>query len=153
MKNKSTPSVTAVVPAYNEEKNIRQLLTVLIHSPSIDEIICVNDGSTDNTLKEIPKNSHIRLINLRKNHGKGYAIAKGIRDSKGEIVLFVDADLQYLTEKHIIQLVTPLIRKTHEVAIGYPTYSNNFFNKKIDRMLQIVSGERAYFKKDLEPIL
>lgn len=153
MKNKSARSVSAIVPAYNEERNIKEVLRVLLHSPSIDEIICVNDGSTDRTLKEIPTDARIHLINLRKNHGKGYAIAKGVQNSQGEIILFIDADLQFLTEQHITQLLTPLIDKDCDGSVGYPSYSNHFINKKVARMVQIVSGERAYYKKDLQPIL
>ena len=145
--------ITAIIPAYNEGKYVRGVLTVLTKSIYIDEVICVNDGSTDNTLQEIQKVKKVSIINLKKNHGKGYAIAKGIEKSNGDIILFIDADLQFLNEKHIHKLIDPLIKKKSDVSSGYPTFDENILVKKIDTALRSISGERAYFKRDLLPIL
>lgn len=140
--------ITAIVPAHNEERHIYDVLTALSHSSLLDEIICVNDGSTDSTLKQIKKVKKVLSITLRKNHGKGYAIAKGIQKSTGDILLLFDADLQYLNENHISQLLHPLIKHEYDISLGYPTYYKSF-----DKMMNFVTGERAYFKKDLIPLI
>lgn len=137
--------VSAIVPAYNEEKTLSAVLDVLIASSNIDEIICVNDGSTDKTANIIRSRPKIVGIHLRKNYGKAYAIAQGIEKAKGDIVLFIDADIFGLTDKNIQQLINPLKNGRFDCVIGY----------RCSRMEATVgvpfSGERAYFKKDLLP--
>lgn len=139
--------ISAIVPAYNEEKNISNLLKKLLRSKYVNQIICVNDGSTDNTLKKIKQIRGITIINLEKNHGKGYAIAQGIKKAKGDIVVFIDADLVGLNDACIKNLILPLVKQEYEATIGYPAYNN------LDELFKPLSGERAYFKKDLLPFL
>lgn len=139
--------VSAIVPAYNEENYIYNNLKTLTESHYIDEVICINDGSTDNTLKQIKKIKSVKLINLKKNYGKAYAISKGIKKSKGDVIVFFDADLSGLNDNHIKKLVYPLLKKKYDGVIGYPC-----FNKldKFDKLFKPLTGERAYFKKDIE---
>lgn len=143
--NKYTISV--IVPAYNEEKTISHVLKSLVNSLLIEEIIFINDGSSDNTLSIIKNFKKIILINLKKNHGKGYAITKGIEKSKGDIVVFIDADLIGLNDSHLKKLINPLLLGERDVVIGYPT------GIKADKLFLPLSGERAYWKKDLYPYL
>jgi glycosyltransferase involved in cell wall biosynthesis len=139
--------ISAIIPAYNEEKTILQLLTSVKKYPHINEIICVNDGSKDRTLSIIKEIPGIKIVNLRENHGKGYAIAKGIEKTTGDIVIFIDADLVGLSDKNINKLITPLLLGKYQASIGYPS------NNNLDRLFKPLSGERAYFKKDLLPYI
>ena len=139
--------VSVIVPAYNEEKKISHVLKSLVNSLLIDEIIVINDGSSDKTLSIIKKFKKALLINLKKNHGKSYAITKGIEKSKGDIVIFIDADLTGLNDSHIEKLINPLITGKKDVVIGYPNYIN------ADKLFLPLSGERSYWKKDLLPYL
>jgi glycosyltransferase involved in cell wall biosynthesis len=143
--NKHTISV--IVPAYNEEKKINQVLRPLVNSILIDEIIVINDGSSDNTLSVIKRFKKIILINLKKNHGKSYAIVKGIEKTKGNIIVFIDADLTGLNDSHLEELINPLISRKKDVVIGYPNYI------KADKLFLPLSGNRAYWKNDLVPYL
>ena len=137
--------VSVLVPAHNEEKRIGAVLDTLLESPDVDEVICINDGSKDKTEEICKSKKGVTLISLEKNYGKAYAIVQGIQKAKGEIILFVDADLIGLTVENIHDLVAPLEEKTYEVSIGYRT-------AVIDRiMFMPLAGERAYFKKDLLP--
>ncbi|HLB60436.1 MAG TPA: glycosyltransferase [Patescibacteria group bacterium] len=144
MRNKVSKrlSVSAIVPAYNEEKNIAGVLSVLTKSPMIDEVIAVNDGSTDRTADIIRSFPSVTDVSFRKNHGKGHAIASGIGRARGDIVLFIDADLVNLTERHIRRFVNPLLEKNADGVIGY-------MDKLSDKVFRPLSGERAYFRKDL----
>lgn len=138
--------ISVIVPAYNEEKKIGDVLQFLTQSNLIDEIIVINDGSTDKTLNIIKTFKKIKLINFINNHGKSYAIVKGIEKSQGYIILFIDADLTGLNDSHLEKLIKPLISGKKDVVIGYP-------NEKKDQIFRPISGERAYFKKDLIPYL
>lgn len=97
MKNRA---ISVVIPCYNEEKTIQKNL-LKIHSYLKDrfgvfEMIVVNDGSTDGTLKEIKKiqdDLHFRIIDNRVNEGKGKVVKQGILESSCEFVMFLDADL------------------------------------------------------------
>ena len=142
-------SVSAIVPIFNEEKTITNVVKTLLKSNLIDEVICVNDGSTDKSLAILKKfKNKIKLLNLRKNHGKGFALAAGIKKAKGEIIVFIDADLTTLLDDHIKALLEPILEGEARSVLGYSTkrwYLPNFFSS--------LSGERAYYKKDLVPYL
>lgn len=141
------PLIAAIVPAYNEQKNIHAVLNTLVQSKHLDEIICINDGSTDNTLEIIKKVQDVKLINFEQNHGKAHAIAKGVATTNADLVVFIDADLSGLTDKSIKSLIDPLVTGGFDATVGYPIYY------KLDHIFKPVSGERAYFKKDLLPHL
>ncbi len=136
-------TVTAIVPAYNEEKNIRHVLESLKEAKRVDEIICVNDGSTDKTLLEIESVDGIKIIDMPKNSGKSKAVVAAIREAKGDIVVFIDADLKGTINTAADALVSPLLDEDYDVTVGYPL-ANQF-----DKFFRPLSGERAYFKKDI----
>ncbi len=148
MKPKKPPVVTAIVPAYNELPRIDDVLKFLLDSPDVDSVICVDDGSTDGTSAMITDRfPAVKLITLAENTGKGNAMVEGILHATGDVVLFVDADLIGLTHAHIHALLTPLLRGEADVVISARDYwlDNVFF--------RALSGERAYFKRDLLPLL
>ncbi len=137
--------VTAIVPAYNEEKYIKEVLLPLVNSPYIDEVICVDDGSTDSTLEVLKNFRGIEVLNYTKNHGKAFAIARGLEKATGDIVLFFDADIHGLTDVHIKKLISPLSGGKYDLSIGYRS-------SKMESSVGVpFSGERAYFRKDLLP--
>lgn len=145
MKDRLT--ISALIPAYNEENNIGQIISILKKSLLIDEIICINDGSDDNTLRIIQAISGIQVINLKKNSGKANAIVLGLKKATGEIVVFVDADMIGLKNDSIKKLITPLQNRKADAVIGYPIQHH------LDKFFKPLSGERAYFRKDLLPNL
>jgi glycosyltransferase involved in cell wall biosynthesis len=141
--------ISLIIPAYNEEKLIPALLQSLVSfDMKEDEIICVNDGSTDKTLQEINKfKDHIKIVNIKKNKGKGYALAEGVKCAKNNLVVFIDADITGLQKKHIQTLARQLTKNKYNAAIGYLT------KNKMDFFLRPLMGERAYWRKDLLPHL
>ncbi|MFW5820473.1 MAG: glycosyltransferase family 2 protein [Bacteroidota bacterium] len=90
--------ISAVVCVYNEELNIKPLVEKITEALSeFDyEIIYVDDGSTDNTVKEILKLNHPRLtlVEFRRNFGQSSALAAGIQQAIGEYIVLLDGDLQ-----------------------------------------------------------
>ena len=109
--------LSVVVPIYNEEPNLdylfERLETVLIPLQLNYEIVCVNDGSRDNTLicliHHHQRNPAIKVIDLSHNFGKEIALSAGIDYAKGEAVVPIDADLQDPPE-----LIGELISKWQE---------------------------------------
>lgn len=94
--------LSVVIPVYNEDiliKNTIQETVKFLNSHSFNyEIIIVDDGSRDNTIKIAKEtaeelNSNIIILKNDVNYGKGYSLKKGIMSAKGEIILFFDADL------------------------------------------------------------
>ena len=126
------PKVSIVVPAYNEGKNIKECLDSvygLDYPKEKIEVMIVDDGSTDNTLKILQKYKKNKKLNfnvLRQNHlGKVEALNLGIRKSSSEFVLTVDADT-VLDKDCLAELLKPLFDR----KIGATTGNNNVKNNK-----------------------
>lgn len=94
-------SLSVIIPAYNEEArfgpNLGPVLAYLAQRYPDFELIIVDDGSTDATAATvqaaIADEPRARLISYQPNRGKGYAVRAGVAASRGEVVLFMDADL------------------------------------------------------------
>jgi glycosyltransferase involved in cell wall biosynthesis len=90
-----------VVPAFNEEKSIETALFGLdeiVKSRNLPyEIVVVDDGSSDETLRKAQsyasRNGHVKVISYNHNLGKGYAVKKGFMEANGQVVVFVDSDM------------------------------------------------------------
>lgn len=109
--------VSAVIPAYNEEGTIGDIVAVLSQVKEISEIIVVSDGSTDATA-EVARRSGANVIELAQNMGKGGAMMIGAKASMSDYVLFLDADLIGLTHQHVQELIRPVISGDAEMTIG-----------------------------------
>ena len=116
--------LSIIIPVYNEEKYIGKILkrVISVSLPLKREIIIVNDGSKDNTEKEVktfikkhPK-ENIKFVS-KKNGGKGSAIKKGIQISKGDIIIIQDADLEYDPFDYP-SLIEPILKGKTKVVYG-----------------------------------
>jgi len=143
---------TAMICAYNEEETIKEVVSTVANF-YFNEIIVVNDGSTDKTdeiLKKLNKQYRFKYIVLPENKGKGFAMATGIENAENEIIVFIDADLNKLIATHFEQLIQPIFDKKADMVLGQPNetlinYSLNPFKS--------FTGERSLFKEDILPII
>lgn len=144
--------ISAIICAYNEEKTIKEVVTTVCEY-FFDEVIVVNDGSTDGTaniLSELHFLPSLKYIALPENKGKGYAMATGIENSTGEIIVFIDADLSNLKEEHFEQLIAPVFHKEADMVLGQPTETAIHFKLN---PFKIFTGQRALRRMDILPVL
>ncbi|BDZ70005.1 glycosyltransferase family 2 protein [Methanobacterium petrolearium] len=115
MNSKKPMSVSVIIPAYNEEKTVANVVGVVKSLNYVDEIIVVNDGSVDGTEQKALEAGATVLSHV-KNQGKGAAIKTGFKNSKGEIVLFLDADLHKLMPKQVDKMIKPILNGESDVV-------------------------------------
>lgn len=88
--------ISVVIPAYNEqeviEKTIQEVQNFLQQNFEQFEIIVIDDGSSDDTLEVLKNIKNIKVLRNLRNHGKGYTVTKGIKVTRGDLILFMDAD-------------------------------------------------------------
>ncbi|MFA4851501.1 MAG: glycosyltransferase family 2 protein [Thermoplasmata archaeon] len=152
MKN-NHPEITAIICAFNEESTIENVLKAVADSNLFNEIIVVNDGSTDNTgkiIKELKKCLDITDIHLPENKGKGFAMASGVEKASSELIVFCDADLSDLRGEHFLQLIKPIIENKADMVLGQAT--ETLINYKINPFKSL-SGQRSLLREDILPIL
>ncbi len=145
--------IAAIVPALNEEKNIANVLNILLNSKYLNEVILVDDNSTDRTA-QIGKEMGAKVLQLTKDQarGKGFAMAHGLKSTDAQIIIFFDADLIGLSEDHIGLLLTPILKEEAVMVVGIRERGGwkgkvaEFFIK-FDPLLAI-AGERA-LKRDI----
>lgn len=109
--------ISAIVPAYNEAPRIARVLEVLTAYRGFHEVIVVDDGSTDGTA-DIAARFGVRVIKSERNLGKGAALERGVRASRGDIFFFCDADIVGLSPAFIGAVVGPVARGERDMFIG-----------------------------------
>jgi len=116
-------NLTVIIPVYNEEKTIREIVRRVKATGLAHEIIIVDDGSTDQTrtiLQELEHDQGVRVIFHDNNLGKGAAVRTGIKSASCEIVLIQDADLEYDPRDY------PALLKPLEEGIADIVYGSRF---------------------------
>ncbi|MGM0602844.1 MAG: glycosyltransferase family 2 protein [Bacillota bacterium] len=136
--------ISALIPAYNEEKQISNVLNTLTSIDYLQNIVVVNDGSEDRTA-EIASSFGVKVINLQKNRGKAAAVMEGIKHLNCDIVVLLDADLIGLKKEHIDQLVNPMLNDDLDMCVGI--FDNGSSLGEIAQQITPnLSGQRAVKK-------
>lgn len=121
----TSPDLSILIPAYNEEALIASTLdgiqTYFSRRPESYEIIVVDDGSRDKTIEAVKhwQECHevdLRLLSNLQNKGKGFSIRRGVLESRGQIIVFIDADLPY--ELQAIDGFLKALQNGCDLAIG-----------------------------------
>ncbi len=112
--------ISVIIPAFNEEQTIGQVLEALRVLPFETQIIVVNDGSTDGThqmLEALRATYELTVVHCQENRGKGFAIRSGLPYVKGEVVVIQDADME-LAPADLPELVEPFEKESVHVVYG-----------------------------------
>jgi len=133
-------TVTAIIPAYNEEQTIADVVKPLVASTLISQVIVISDGSTDQTAQRARKAGAI-VYELSEKGGKGEAMAEGVRRTTDPVIAFFDADLIGLSSAHIEQLLFPVLSKDRQMNVGIR--DRGPFFTKLSHHLPLISGERV----------
>lgn len=114
-KPKKYQKVSVIIPAYNEEDTVATVVGVVQKVSFVDEIIVVNDGSSDNTEAEATK-AGARVITHEVNKGKGEALFTGYREAECDIIAFIDADIHNLTSKKVEAMIMPILEGKTDIT-------------------------------------
>ena len=109
--------LTVVIPVYNEEKTVSEIIRQVQAEAHAKQIIVVNDGSTDNTEAALRPLAGIEIISYMPNQGKGYAIRQAFKKATGDIVIIQDADLEYYPDEYGL-LIEKIVQGKADVVYG-----------------------------------
>jgi glycosyltransferase involved in cell wall biosynthesis len=136
----STSKLSCIICAYNEAPRIAEVLDVAARHPLLDEVIVVDDGSTDGTANIVRSFPSVRLLSCPENRGKSRAFADGVRAARYSYIMHLDADLKHLTAANITDLAEPVLSRHSGMSISVRKNSLAVYRWM---GLDFVSGERV----------
>ncbi len=140
--------LSVIVPVYNEKETLIPAIKAVLAVDMADEIVVVDDGSTDGTLEQYPEvqalSEKIHIFKHDKNQGKGAAVVTGFEKATGDILLIQDADLEY-DPRDYGTLVTPIVEGRAAVVYGSrfrggPTKTMFFWHMVGNKFLTLVTN-------------
>lgn len=143
--------IAAILPAYNEADRVADVVRAVRMARWIDEIIVVNDGSTDRTADVVRSLPGVMLVNLPTNRGKGAAMVAGVERTDADVVVFLDADLKGLRPDQVDALVAPVRSGRAEMSVGKFRGGRKLTDWS-QRLAPNVSGQRAMLRDIFEQI-
>lgn len=144
-----TERVAAIVPAYNEESTVADVVLALRTSPYLSEIIVVSDGSTDRTA-ENARAAGATVYDVTQNAGKGAAMFYGVTRTDAPVIAFFDADLIGLTADHVERLVLPVLSGSRVMNVGIRDRGPVF--TRLAARLPLIGGERVMRRQVIEGV-
>lgn len=136
-----SPRIAAIVPAFNEERDIAGVLRELTSYAGFTEVIVVDDGSSDATA-QIATTFPVRLIRHEQNRGKGAAMQSGVSASESQVIFFCDADMRGLSHEMLDAVLAPVLSGETDMVIAMRNW-RMYYASFILSMLPILGGQRA----------
>lgn len=133
----------AIIPAFNEEERISEVLKAVRAQGLIEDIIVVDDGSSDRTSEVAARVPGVRVIELPENRGKAAALVEGVRSSDADLLVFLDADLVGIKSSHVAELVKPLIDNSNVAMTVGRFVSGRRSTNLSQKLAPTLSGQRA----------
>ncbi len=130
LREKKMRCVSVIIPAYNEEETIGQVINKVRDSKIKSEIIVVNNCSTDKT-EELAKENGAKVIYCDQR-GKGYAMEAGLEVASGDIILFIDGDLGIYVQDVVDLMVQPILE-------GKAKFTKSAFSREGGRVTELVA--------------
>ena len=139
--------ISVIIPAYNEIHTIEEILKRVQAVGVADEILVVDDGSTDGTrgvLKEYDSQGPVKVISHAENQGKGAAVRTGIQHASGDLIIIQDADLEYDPRDYQL-LLQPVREGIADVVygsrfLGGPRRPAMFWHMVANKMLTFMTN-------------
>ena len=116
---KPRPCLSVVMPCYNEQETVKEIIDRVLASPYVRELIVVDDASRDDTLEIVRGigDSRIQILEQSPNQGKGAALRRGFKEATSEFVIVQDADLEYDPTEYR-EILEPLLDGRADVVFG-----------------------------------
>jgi len=155
MSGRSIPLITAIIPVHNESQGIGRVLETVCQYATIQEIIVVDDGSTDDSVQTVVQaqvcDNRVRLITHAENRGKGQAVYSGLQTTQADLILMLDADLRGLRVQHLEELILPVVVDGLDMTIGI-FRGGRFYSDFSHWATPWLSGQRCLWREHLEKI-
>ncbi|MXX49603.1 MAG: glycosyltransferase family 2 protein [Chloroflexi bacterium] len=147
--NAPKPSLSVVIPCYNEARTVKDIVGRVLAEAIVDEVVIVDDGSTDGTRAilaqiETEADSRVQILYHEENRGKGAALVTGFQRTTGEVIIIQDADFEY-DPREYSRLLTPIQEGVATVVygsrfLGGTRKAMNFWNMVANKGLTLITN-------------
>ncbi|MFN2177656.1 MAG: glycosyltransferase family 2 protein [Anaerolineales bacterium] len=139
--------LSVIIPVFNESNTIEEILRRVIDTDLVDEVVIVDDGSTDGTrdiLARLDGNELIKVVYHVENKGKGRAVVTGFNNATGDVILIQDADLEY-DPRDYPALLQPIEEEIADIVygsrfLGGPRRPTMFWHMVANKLLTLVTN-------------
>lgn len=142
----SLAEVAVLIPAFDEAANVSPVVEAALRA-GCGTVLVIDDGSTDGT-SAAAKAAGASVLRLRRNVGKGGALAAGARTVSADIVVLLDADLVGLEPRHVVDLATPVIQREVDMTRG-AFHKGRWHTTAAQTVVPQLNGQRALRREKL----
>ena len=139
--------ISIIIPTYNDTTEIENIIDKCNSLKFEKEIIVIDDGSTQKHKDILSKLKNIELITHKTNFGKSQAMLTGLKNSNGNIIVFLDADIINLETKNLEKLIIPVMKNNYDITMSEKGAGLSKYGRYLG-IAQTFTGERT-FRKDL----